>query len=414
MRYLKYIRTSILNKKLFTGLTITQIIFTIILVIEILVSISTINYKQRELEDNLSIDINKVYQFIVYGDDTGISELKNELNKYVNIGSYRYENCQFNELLNNEEFKTMKNLKYREIDGWNSTIPILKVDENIFNLLDVNITEGRNLKKDDFNKENEIDPIIFSNVYKGIVNIGDKLTFEGLEKQLYEVIGFYDENIKWIPENGVEFFGLEDLGEMAITIHSKADKIFTFFEKAIGNSTYITSDKLNKNDLENIVNEINQKYKLNVEVISIKEILQRFKEENSALIYQNLFFCIFMIISSCIGLSMNMLFTISSRKREFGIRIANGFRKKDIKLLVISEMIFLTTISTIVAMIIKLSEVYKNKEVSIAEKVLVPQFTINDFIIAIIIVGCIVVISSIIPLRKIDKLQPKEMIGGSE
>lgn len=109
-----------------------------------------------------------------------------------------------------------------------------------------------------------------------------------------------------------------------------------------------------------------------------------------------------------------MLFTISNRKREFGIRMANGFRKKDIKFLIISEMLFLTSISTIIAMIIKLSEVYKNKKLNIVEKILVPQFTTNDFIISILIVSCIVIISSIIPLRKINKLQLKEMIGGME
>lgn len=414
MKYLKYIKTSILNKKLFTGLTIIQIVFTIILVIEILVSISTINYKKRELEDNLSIDINKVFQLIVYGDDTGISEFKNELSEYLDIGSYRYENCEFNELLNNEEFKKIANLKNGQVEGQDLSIQILKSDENIFNLLDVAVTEGRSLKKDDFNKEQKIDPIMFSNAYKGAVNVGDKLTFDGLEKQLYEVVGFYDENVKWIPENGVEFFGLEDLSEMAITMHSKADKNSVFFEKSIGNSTYIISDKLSKDDISNIVKKVNEKYKFNVEVLSIKEILQRFKEENIKLIHQNLFFCIFMIISSCIGLSMNMLFTISNRKREFGIRMANGFRKKDIKFLIISEMVFLTSISTIIAMIIKLSEVYKNKKISMIEKILVPQFTTNDFIISILIVSCIVIISSIIPLRKLSKLQPKEMIGGME
>lgn len=247
MKYLKYIKTSILNKKLFTGLTIIQIVFTIILVIEILVSISTINYKKRELEDNLSIDINKIFQLIVYGDDTGISEFKNELSKYLDIGSYRYENCEFNELLNNEKFKKISNLENGQVEGEDLGIQILKSDENIFNLLDVAVTEGRSLKKDD------IDPIMFSNAYKGAINIGDKLTFDGLEKQLYEVVGFYDENVKWIPENGVEFFGLEDLGKMAITMHSKADKNSVFFEKAIGNSTYIISDKLSKDDINNIV-----------------------------------------------------------------------------------------------------------------------------------------------------------------
>ncbi|MDU1315401.1 MAG: FtsX-like permease family protein, partial [Clostridium septicum] len=107
-------------------------------------------------------------------------------------------------------------------------------------------------------------------------------------------------------------------------------------------------------------------------------------------------------------------FTIINRKKEFGIRLANGFRKKDIKLLVISEMLLLSLISTIIAMIFKFTEFYKNRQFSIAEKIIVPQFSIIDFVVAIVLVVIIIVISSIIPLRNIDKLQPKEMIGTIE
>lgn len=407
--YLGYIRAAIRNKKIFTLLSIIQITITIILIIEVLVKLSTINYKSRELKSELNLDLNKTYQFIVYGNDQGKSDFKKELSNYVDIGSYRYENSVIKEIINNEKFINMFGV---EDESAANGIPLLKMDKNLFDLLNINIVSGRSLNETDFELKNDKIPIIFSETYKNIVNIGDTITAEGISTKIYEVVGFYDKSVKWMPPNGIEFFGLEDLGKMGVTIHSQEEKEFPLYEQAINSSTYITSDKLNKNEVENIVKDANEKYGLNVEVLSITDILNRFKKENYPLIMQTIFFSIFMVISSCVGLTSNISFTIINRKREFGIRLANGFRKKDIKLLLLSEMLFITLISTMIAMTLKLFEVYRNKQISISEKILIPQFNSIDFVISILLVGVILGISAIVPLKNIDKLQPKEMIGG--
>lgn len=410
MMYWKYIRASIKSKMLFTLLSMVQIAITIILIVEVLVSLSTINYKERELKSEVGIDLDNTYQFMVYGNDNGIVDYRNELSEYVDIGSYRYDRCSINELENNQELINMMSTEDEKM----SDVPILKADNNIFNMLDIQIVEGLNLKEEDFSLDEGKMPIIFSEEYKGIVNIGDVLTSELLCVNIYEVIGFYNKDIKWIPPNGVEFFGLEDLGKMAITMPSKEEKGFALYEKAVSNSTYITSDSLSGEEIKRIAEEINKDYGFNIEILSIQDILDRFKQGNYSLIMQNVFFSIFMIISACLGLTTNMSFSVIKRKREFGVRLANGFTKKDIKLLVLSEMLFITSVSTIVAMVFKLSEVYANKQIGIIEKVLVPQFTISDFIISIILVILIMLISSIVPLRSIENLQPKELIGGIE
>ena len=409
--YLGYIKTSLRNKRLFTLLSILQVTITIILIIEVLINVSTINYRKVELNRNLNLDLDNTYQFIVYGNEQGKVEIKNELSKHFDIGSYMYDNKNIKEIINNDKFINMFNT---EKDFINKGVPILKVDKNIFSLLDIDITDGRSLNEEDFYFKNNSIPIIFSEEYKEIVSIGDVISYEGLTSESYEVVGFYDKDIKWLPANDIHFFALEDLGKMGITIPSNKEKESTFYERTINSSTYITSDKLSKNEIQSIVNNANKDYELNIEVLSITDIVDRFKKDNYPLIIQMIFFSIFMVISSCLGLASNMSFTIMNRKREFGIRLANGFRKKDIKLLVISEMLFITLVSTVIAMVWKFVELYKDKQLSIAEKILVPQFTISDFIIAILLVCIIIIIASIIPLRNIDKLQPKEMIGGTE
>ena len=398
--YLGYIKSSIRNKKLFTLLSIVQITITMVLVIDVLINLSTINYKEREFKNNLNVDLNNTYKFSVYGNGSGKVDLKKKLSNYFDIGSYKYE--------------SLGNMYYTEVQEPTNRVNILKADKNIFNLLDINITDGRNLNEDDFNLDKDKIPIIFSEEYKGRLNIGDTITNKVLTKENYEVVGFYNKDIKWFPRNDIQFFALEDLGKMGITIPSKKERELLFYEMEINSSTYITSDKLNKSEIQNIIDDVNKEYGLNVEILSIKDILNRFKQGIYPFILQTVFFSIFMLVSSCLGLASNMSFTIINRKKEFGIRLANGFRKKDIKLLVISEMLFLSLISTIIAMIFKFTEFYKNRQFSIAEKIIVPQFSIIDFIIAIVLVVIIIVISSIIPLRNIDKLQPKEMIGGIE
>ena len=411
MLYFGYIKSAIRKKKFFTILSSIQIIITMILIIELLVSISTINYKEKELRSNLNIDLNKTYQFLVYGDSSGIVNYKNEIANHMNIGSYRYEICKVNEFMEDEKFINIEK-ELEDVD--NSYMRFLKLDKNIFDLLDIDIVDGRKFNESDFELKDDVIPILFSEVYRDVVKIGDEITCDNITTEVYEVIGFFDKNTKWIPSNGIEFFGLEDLGKMAITIPSKEEKSFPLYERSILNSTYITSNNLNKDQIKMIINQINENYKLNSEVLSIKDVLNRFKKENYPLIMQNLFFCVFMFISACLGLATNMSYTIMNRKREFGIRMANGFRKWDIKLLVLSEMVFLTTISSIIAIIIKFIEIYQNRAMSIAEKILVPQFTGKDFIITIILIIIIIALASIIPLRNIDKLQPRELIGGND
>ncbi|MEN8435604.1 ABC transporter permease [Clostridium septicum] len=409
--YLGYIKSSIRNKKLFTLLSIVQITITMVLVIDVLINLSTINYKEREFKNNLNVDLNNTYKFSVYGNGSGKVDLKKKLSNYFDIGSYKYYNSNIKEFKNNEKFIEKFNLD-KELN--NNDVPILKINKNLFNILDINITDGRSLNEDDFNLNKDNIPIIFSEEYKDIVNIGDIVTYEGIFTQRYKVVGFFNENIKWFPSNDIQFFALENLGKMGITMPSKKENESQLYEMSINSSTYITSDKLNKSEIQNIIDDANKEYGLNVEILSIKDILNRFKKENYPFILQTVFFSIFMLVSSCLGLASNMSFTIINRKKEFGIRLANGFRKKDIKLLVISEMLLLSLISTIIAMIFKFTEFYKNRQFSIAEKIIVPQFSIIDFISAIVLVVIIIVISSIIPLRNIDKLQPKEMIGGIE
>ena len=409
--YLGYIKTSLRNKRLFTLLSILQVTITIILIIKVLINLSTINYREIELKRNLNLDLDNTYQFIVYGNEQGKVELKNELRKHFDIGSYKYDNQIIKEVMYNDKFINMFDTEEEFI---NSGVPTLKVDKNIFSILDINITDGRNLNEEDFDLKNNTIPIIFSEEYKEMMKIGDTITSEGLITEVYEVVGFYNKDIKWLPSNDIQFFALEDLGKMGITIPSKEEKESILYEMTINASTYITSDKLSKSEIQNIVNDTNKDYGLNIEVLSITDILDRFKKESYPLLIQNIFFSIFMVVSSCLGLASNMSFTIINRKREFGIRLANGFRKRDIKLLVISEMLFITLISTIIAMTWKFVELYKDKQLSISEKILVPQFTISDFIIAILLVCIIIITASIIPLRNIDKLQPKEMIGGAE
>ena len=409
--YLGYIKSSIRNKKLFTLLSIVQITITMVLVIDVLINLSTINYKEREFKNNLNVDLNNTYEFIIYGNDAGSSDLKKKLSSYFDIGSYEYYHSNIEEFKNNEKFIEKFKL---DKESNNNEVQILKIDKNLFNILDINIIDGRSLNEEDFNLDNDNIPIIFSEEYKDIVNIGDVVTYEGILTQRYKVVGFYNKNIKWFPSNDIQFFALEDLGKMGITIPSKKEKEVNFYGLAINNSTYITSDKLNKSEIQNIVDDVNKDYGLNIEILSIKDILNRFKQGIYPFILQKVFFSIFMLVSSCLGLASNMSFTIINRKKEFGIRLANGFRKKDIKLLVISEMLFLSLISTIIAMIFKFTELYKNRQFSIAEKIIVPQFSIIDFVVAIVLVVIIIVISSIIPLRNIDKLQPKEMIGTIE
>lgn len=407
--YLGYIRASIRNKKMFTLLSILQVTITMILIIEALINFSTINYKEKELKYNLDLDLDSTYQFFVYGNNQGVTDLKKDLNSYFDIGSYMYSDVNIEEITSNDKFTSMFN-----IEDTTNRASILKVDKNIFNILDINIIDGRSFNEYDFNLESDNIPIIFSEDYKGIVNIGDIITAEDIITQNYEVVGFYNRDIKWLPANDIQFFALENLGQMGITIPSQKEKEQIIYEMAINSSTYITSDKYSKTEIQNIVNDVNKDYGLNIEVLSIIDILDRFKKENYPLIMQTIFFSTFMVISACLGLASNMVFTIMNRKREFGIRLANGFRKKDIKLLVISEMLCITSISTVIAMILKFLELYKDKQVSIVEKILIPQFSIIDFVIAIILVSIMLVIASIIPLRNIDKLQPKEMIGGIE
>jgi len=394
------------------------------MLIKVFTSISVFYYQENSIKKYTNLDMNKTVRVIFeYSEDTpSLVDKFNVLKQYINslegvrgYGGYDGTGMYINDLAENEDYINLNKKIYK--DTFREENPgiseIFYTDEICYNILDIEIYEGRSLNKDDFNTDNvEEIPILAGYKYKDIIKLGTVLTV-GDQKEKFKVVGIMKPNNKWFSDDDYIRLPLEDIDSRFIIPFTPTQKNDLMSTLCMLHKMFFVLDS--SDDFLTLSEQIERKaldLGLKVSCVTMAQELQEYKNEKLETFKINIFISIFFMIAALSGTTAVILSSIIQRKREFGIRLATGASINSLKIIIVGEIMLITIISAIVAFAISYLNNYTS--ISLYKEIVFDLF--KDEVLLFILASIIIMTfaSSILPIIKINRLQPRELIGGRE
>ncbi len=419
----------LLSKKIIFILLILQLSMAFYSIIEwILIKNNNVEFKRNITN---SIDINNLYinpkqvlpsEKAINSSINKIDELMNFIksNPYVeDFGNYvpymfriveKDKNLDYDKLNNKLNF--FYNGKYSESK---LCIECIAINENSYNFFNIPIEQGKGLSSADFSKKNsEEKGVLLGAGFKEFYSMNDSIYLNNSQK--YRVKGFLPEKYKFLGSTGETVEDLRETDMLIIyplSLEEESDNIMRYL--CFG-STIIKPK--NKDASSKVMKDINAKAKeLNID-IDCKEIYKVVEDDISYMnenIFHILALAIIIIIFSSISIIFTMVNYISRRKREFGIRFACGGSMKKVINLVVVENILLFLISSTLSILIYYKK-YNMKGYTNSTSVFPRGFKISIPVIILYFIFAFItcIITCVLPILKMRKLSPKDLIGGVE
>ncbi|MEG1004245.1 MAG: hypothetical protein RSF37_12630 [Clostridium sp.] len=285
-------------------------------------------------------------------------------------------------------------------------IPIRIMDYGYYKELDVDIKEGRELTDKDSNK------IILGKEFGDYVSVNDNLKLaigSSGEDKSYEVLGISKENVPLyfdrLYDNVAPF-----LDDSMIVILNENDfyKDNILGELASLGGINIKFVDGNYDNYQSDIIKLAKKHDLDISINSNLEEYGKAKDRILGDIKYSLMRTSLLLILVLIGGAGSIIYSLYQLKKELGIIISLGAKKKDIMLVVLLKMLLITVISFIIG-------TYLNKFINLAGG---GWFIIQSEIVNSIITGFILLIIIflilVIPIRSIIKIKAVNLIGGEK
>lgn len=171
----------------------------------------------------------------------------------------------------------------------------------------------------------------------------------------------------------------------------------------------ISKEPFDKN-LKSQICEIGEKYGFSVGVYTLNDYFKSVRENNMEQSSLKLFSIIFLSIIAVFGLSSIIVYSINTGRREIGIRIACGAGKKHIILIFFTETFLITSAAFLTSCIIVNSE----SLLDVLRAGRLRNLGIWVYIITFVISLITCIASCVFPIRRILKLEPRELTGGND
>ncbi len=423
MQALKIIFKSMFKKKIASLLILLQLTISLYMLITAVIQMNSTNFQEKQFEKHFNKDMETTVHLSIQSNDSSERYTKSyhDLQAFVNnmpevngIGAYDLTNTSFKELETNEAFLQLRK-KITEgtfKERFPQALEFLNVEAGVAKIMELKVSEGRNFVTADFDRS-EIDliPLLSGAAYKEILQVGTILT-DSNTNQKYQVVGFLADNSRWFSDSDyirLPFTGLDDklvapfsyVDEDALALHARSKKLFYELKDA--------------KDLESVKNAITVKAKalnLPVQSITVADELAAFKKDNQKEITFIVVVSSVLGLMTLFGLVSVMLSTIVARKREFGIRIMVGTTMRYIQLLIWGEIFVLTTLSSLIATLILYFQKKNDQQEWAGVVNEMNDVTIEVMLSAVAIAFVFSLLASFIPIMRLRKLQPREMVGG--
>lgn len=290
------------------------------------------------------------------------------------------------------------------------TISAIVVDENYYNLLDLNIEKGEVLNYKDFkNYRQDETNVLIGSYFEKYFKVGDVINNQ------YTIKGFLPKD-KFIVNNNSTNTYLKLDKAMIIPMDKDSYNNYSSMLTNLHQSTVL--NLRDGADIKKLTESIQLKGSKNILYLKSlgEDINKNVTGSNYAEIPQLILGMCF-IVFSIIGIVITTLISIMIRKREFGIKLVLGESNNGIFSQVIIENIIIATVGMILSLVHfswRYRELLKfSREVNTASTL---DIKVNMLILLLVflLIIIIIVISSSIILLFIKRLQPKELIGGME
>ncbi|WP_125154774.1 FtsX-like permease family protein [Clostridium rectalis] len=349
------------------------------------------------------------YQSEFYVDEEQSKEDKLELLNFIKsdhrvlgIGSFRTVLLpSYN--INNFD-KIFESFKVENFQNNNGNVILLKIDYDYFKLMNLSCVKGNIFKKEDFYNDNVIYPIIVGHNFKKYYNLGDELHID--ENLKYKIIGFLPKDYTVYLSSTV--MNMENANSIIICpedIQLK-DNAGILKEKFFGGIQFVFRNNV---DYEKSINDFYKKSnELNIKInfIKFKDNVHHFYNALEPTIKIELFKVIVFFILTLVGVISLLLYLLNIRKKEFGVLICTGIKLGKLLFLILCEWFILILISYFISCVL-----FINFETSL-NGWFKYTYGMHNLGITFIVTVLIFAIASIIPIRKILKVQPRDLIGG--
>ncbi|GKX68921.1 ABC transporter permease [Inconstantimicrobium mannanitabidum] len=299
-------------------------------------------------------------------------------------------------IVDNDKFFYSKKNKYTDISGkFYSVVTSYNVDENYIKQFPLKISKGRSFSSADFDSEFER-PVILGSGYKKYYDVGQvfKCYDYYLRKEIsLKVVGILDDSNYAVDIDSP--FALDDMIIMPLqNLNSKTakkDSYITWFMNCMVSTS-------NKTSTLNSIRDKCDKLKLyNFSLIScdqrVQELLAGLKEDLKSSIIVSVIIFLFI----CIAIITIQINSIRDRLSELGIHLLSGGCKKDIS----KRLVY--SISAYIIAGIGIAEYFNYLSIKNSSSSY-ERFDVRIIYLAIPIAVVLIIVTSIMPLMEIRKM----------
>ena len=416
---LKIALKELVKKKSYTFLLILVCVVAMNTVVTSATNISSKNYQKKIFERNLGTRMDNILH-IHYLKSFETQEFVDEIPKYLqyisrlkgvkSVGQFERTGVLFEELKNSDAYKTLNQriLKGTIYEDHPERSDVLFVDEELLKLVKIGLSEYGKAEGDSL-------PIIASEVFKDILPIGTILSEERTQST-YEVVGYLPTGKLWIDKNDLIRFPLETMDGCFIAPFSAKDKTDILTQLSCLHNTYIIVDDADLDYLKTNIEDYSLSHGFHAIANSVSEEYETYLNEINIYVSKQIALAIFisvMAISSIVS-----VFTTNAilKQRQYGIYLANGFTKKEIEIGILLEILLLIIPSTLIVWLGNLVQLTKSDDIGIEmfRDVLLTAHLEYTLLICLIVSITVGIISSLLPIYKVSKYQPSELIGGQK
>ncbi|PRR80185.1 FtsX-like permease family protein [Clostridium liquoris] len=440
---------SLFKRRLATILTILQLSICTFSFL-ILIQFNKYYYTRGNLYNSI-IDVNRtlVIDRSSYNSDN-FSKIKDELNDLIKLKNNGYIS----------EIRVLS--KGGSLRVNNTYYPYYQASEGFFLKLNIKMDKGRMFNHEELTQLGPFEeiPIIIGHNLGKVLKIGDTLeeTYKyndseitGEYKKVFKVIGiakpsslitlpanatifdiFINDNAIYAPLSVWKYYltdktknksyinrSISNQKKYNLKYEVNNDKIVLYndeFISSILNMDFqiITNENKNIDTIKQICNNVSKKNGSNLKFIKLQDKNKPIIELLNQSFIGILVFSIILFLFSITGIIGTTLYSINSRKKEFGIRISQGSTLYGIANLIFSEILITNIISSIIVILpFKVLETYINKYLSNnIELSYLLSFDFKNLLQVFMLVLATTILSSIIPIKKIAKLNIVDLLKG--
>jgi ABC-type antimicrobial peptide transport system permease subunit len=188
------------------------------------------------------------------------------------------------------------------------------------------------------------------------------------------------------------------------------------FTNAIINLDFeiVVEKNINIDTVKQLCNQVGKKNGSNLEFIQLENKNKPLIEILNQSCIGVLVFSIVLFLFSVFGIAGTTLYSISNRKKEFGIRMSQGATLYEIAILIFNEILFTNVIAAVVVIVpFKVLETYLNKYLNNnIELSYLLSFSFRNLLEVLILVLITTILAAIIPMRQVMKLNIVELLRG--